>query len=147
MCIRDRKEGSLRQSRIYHVGHPKAIIPLDVNGDKKEDLLIIGDAIYPLLNISENRSQFMRGDANTDGRVDLSDAIFLLAYLFSRGESPSCLDAADANNDGSVAIADPIAILAHLFAGAGDLPEPFGSCGTDPLEGGTLGCEVYYPCM
>ncbi|MGH9361788.1 MAG: CHRD domain-containing protein, partial [Thermoanaerobaculia bacterium] len=44
---------------------------------------------------SENRSDvpFKRGDANVDGTFDISDAVFALAFLFTGGDKPSCLDA------------------------------------------------------
>ena len=42
---------------------------------------------------------FIRGDANVDGRVNLSDVIRLLDYLFRSAEAPSCKKAADANDD------------------------------------------------
>jgi hypothetical protein len=88
---------------------------------------------------------FRRGDANTDGAVDIADAIFSLMYLFGSGSSPTCLDAADANDDGTVDTADSVMILMHLFAGAGDVPEPCGRCGGDPTPD-DLGCMTYVHC-
>jgi hypothetical protein len=55
------------------------------------------------------------------------------------------MKAADANDDGQVNIADAIAALGHLFGGAGDLPPPFGACGTDPTDDG-LTCVTFEPC-
>ena len=75
---------------------------------------------------------------------DISDAIFILSYLFSNGQDPACFDSADANDDGAVDISDAIALLSYLFNGAGDLPEPFGECGVDPTDD-KLGCEDYLP--
>jgi hypothetical protein len=31
------------------------------------------------------------GDANGDGRVDITDAVHLIAYIFSGGATPHCL--------------------------------------------------------
>ena len=46
---------------------------------------------------------FVRGDANVDGTVDISDPVFTLVFLFS-GAVPGipCQDAADANGDAGV---------------------------------------------
>src|SRR4030095_13920324 len=51
---------------------------------------------------------FRRGDANSDAILDLSDAIFTLASLFSGGPAPACEDAADSNDDGTLDISDAI---------------------------------------
>jgi hypothetical protein len=44
----------------------------------------------------------VRGEANGDGKVDLSDAVFLLQHLFLGGPAPKCQDAADINDSGAV---------------------------------------------
>ncbi|MGQ9591777.1 MAG: hypothetical protein ACUVYA_15955 [Planctomycetota bacterium] len=74
---------------------------------------------------------FIRGDSNRDGRVDVSDPVHTLRWLFLAGAEPACADAADANDDGAIDVSDPIAVLGHLFLGAGALPEPVGVEGQD----------------
>ena len=64
---------------------------------------------------------FRRGDANGDGRVDISDAAFVTGYLFLGGSEPPCMNQADANNDGAVDVSDSICLLSWLFT---DGPEP-----------------------
>jgi sugar lactone lactonase YvrE len=75
---------------------------------------------------------FVRGDANADRLINLSDAVFVLSFLFLGGPAPSCPDAADANDDGTVSISDPSAVLGHLFLGAPPPPPPFPDAGEDP---------------
>lgn len=79
---------------------------------------------------------FIRGDANDDGGVDLSDSLKMLQVLFLPGSVdaiPACYRALDANDDGSLDIADPVFTLLGLFtAGFGDPPPPFPACGEDP---------------
>jgi hypothetical protein len=59
---------------------------------------------------------FVRGDANADGQLDVSDAVFVLLHLFScRIEEPACMDALDSNDDEAIDISDAIAILGCLF--------------------------------
>jgi hypothetical protein len=75
---------------------------------------------------------FRRGDANGDGRMDLSDAVFILGFLFIGGSAPGCMDAADVNDDQEVNIADAIFALSHLFTGGAAPPPPGArSCGSD----------------
>ena len=73
---------------------------------------------------SQEEKDFIRGDVDGSGRVDISDAIFILNYLFAGGASPRCEDAADANDDGKIEIADAINILSFLFTGGKPLPPP-----------------------
>ena len=96
---------------------------------------------------------FKRGDIDTNGTADLSDAILTLYFLFLGTFEPDCLDAGDANDDGKVDLTDPIFLLVWLFLSGNDTPPdpgPF-TCGIDPtldsspIEGGEeLDC-VHYP--
>jgi hypothetical protein len=89
---------------------------------------------------------FRRGDLNSDGRVDLSDAIRTFTYLFLGAARPACLDAADSNDDGGLDISDGIGILNELFSGEGRIPAPGSTgCGGDPTPDG-LSCATYLPC-
>lgn len=82
--------------------------------------------------------RFLRGDSNTDGIVDVSDAVKALLVLFADARL-TCPDAADANDDGTVNITDPIAILGYLFKTANPPPSPFPDFGPDPTGDG-LNC-------
>ena len=84
---------------------------------------------------------FMRGDANYNLGVDIADAIFMLAFLFSRGPEPVCPDSADANDDGQLNIGDSIYILGFLFANGPTLPYPFPGLGIDPTEDSLDACN------
>ncbi|MFN0060867.1 MAG: dockerin type I repeat-containing protein [Planctomycetota bacterium] len=88
---------------------------------------------------------FRRGDCNSDGGVDVADAVSALNQLFVPGTLPSeCGDACDANDDGAFNIADPILILNRLFSGAPPLPPPL-NCDQDPTAD-SLGCAAFPPC-
>jgi hypothetical protein len=76
---------------------------------------------------------FIRGDTNTDGAVDVSDAVATLGVLFLGQGEFACEDAADSNDDGSVDISDVVATLGVLFLGQGEIPLPgMHGCGPDP---------------
>ena len=66
---------------------------------------------------------FRRGDVNSDGVMDISDAIGVLQYLFD-GLVVNCDDAADANDDGEINISDAVRLLSRLFNGGEPLPAP-----------------------
>jgi hypothetical protein len=76
---------------------------------------------------------FMRGDANSDGLMDLSDGVYILNYLFMGGASPACYDTADANDNGAIDLTDGIYIFSALFLGGPPVPEPR-VCGPDTTE-------------
>jgi hypothetical protein len=63
-----------------------------------------------------NRS-FLCGDANGDATVDISDAVYLISYIFSGGPAPAPLDAGDANCDSTVDISDVVYLIAYIFSG------------------------------
>ena len=74
---------------------------------------------------------FVRGDANTDGNVDMSDGVFTLAALFQSGPASTCRDAQDADDSGRVDIQDAIFTLNVTFYDIGTIPPPFPGCGVD----------------
>jgi hypothetical protein len=75
---------------------------------------------------------FVRGDANGDRRVDISDPIFTFGFLFLGDREPGCMDAADANDDGTVNISDVVETLNSLFMDGVPLAAPSGEAGADP---------------
>lgn len=90
-------------------------------------------------------TDFIRGDANSDGRVDISDAIRMLSALFQGGAAMTCQDAADVDDDGKVNITDPILLLEHKFRNAPPPPEPFPDCGPERTPD-ALSCEGSAAC-
>ncbi len=59
----------------------------------------------------------LSGDANFDGRFDISDPISVLGYLFMGTSEPLCPPASDYDGDGQFLITDPIRMLNVLFNG------------------------------
>ena len=74
---------------------------------------------------------FIRGDANADLALDISDAVAALGYLFLGAAAP-CRDALDSDDNGSIDISDPIFLLSFVFQGGPEPPPPFPGPGTDP---------------
>ena len=85
-------------------------------------------------------NDFIRGDSNDDGVLNVSDAVFTLSFLFIGDEQPECLAANDTNDDGTLNITDVIRTLNFLFLGGTNAPPaPFPDPGADPTR--DLGCR------
>jgi hypothetical protein len=87
-----------------------------------------------------NPRLFVRGDVDSSGLIDLSDAVRILGHLFLGGNPPDCLDAADFHDRGEIDISSAIAVLSFLFLGGPPPAVPFPNAGLDPSEDG-LGCS------
>ena len=85
--------------------------------------------------LPEPAGGFRRGDANVDGKLDISDPIAVLGYLFLGTAADLCHDAGDADDDGDLNITDAIYALNYLFLGGPALPAPGPEdCGPDPTD-------------
>ena len=60
---------------------------------------------------------FLRGDAYRDGKLNVSDVIYIINYLFKGGPPPTPVEAADVNCDGKVNVTDVIYFINYLFKG------------------------------
>jgi hypothetical protein len=85
---------------------------------------------------------FLRGEANADRTVDISDGAFILDFLFDAGIPPPCMDAADVDDNGKIELTDAIRLFGFLFLG-GPVPATPGAqtCGTDPSSDDAIGCN------
>jgi hypothetical protein len=87
---------------------------------------------------------FVRGEVNQDGRVDISDPVCVLLYLFLEERTPACLDAADVDDSGTIDITDAVRTFGYLFAG-GPMPvAPYPTCGPDVTDD-ELSCVSFDP--
>ena len=59
----------------------------------------------------------LRGDANSDGKVTISDVVFVVNYLFKGGPAPNPLSIGDVNCDSSVNVSDVVYLVTYLFKG------------------------------
>ena len=101
-----------------------------------------GSGIWAL-PLREDR--FRRGDSNTDGTNDISDAIATLTDLFLDTQKIPCQKAADANDDGAVDLSDAVFLMSHLFLGGTALNDPVVNCGVDPTPD-ALTCGSFRSC-
>ena len=103
--------------------------------EKSEDVILLLGFWY-----FEGEQQFIRGDVDEDGVVQMSDVVRCLS-----GPPFSCDDATDVNDDGVWNTLD-CEYLSNFLMGIGPPPPPpFPSCGTDPTPD-QLGCAEFPPC-
>jgi len=88
---------------------------------------------------------FIRGDFNSDGKVDLADAVATLELLYRKAAAPTCRAAANANDDtaGVIDISDAVSILIHLFGENRNPRPPFPACGNTADDND---CATYTGC-
>jgi hypothetical protein len=84
---------------------------------------------------------FLRGDANGDRALDITDPVWILRCLFLDGNCGNCRDASDADDSGEVTITDPIQLLTWRFLNGPPPAAPFPGCGLDPSGDQLGGCE------
>jgi hypothetical protein len=134
------------------VGHAPALGPGEPTGPRALELLdprgqtSLESAVVYVDPDEPGGVAFVRGDANQSGRVDISDAVAILGYLFLGSPSGfDCLEAADIDGDEEVNISDPIGLLGFLFLGDMAPAAPHPDCGegaAPPVHG----CESFAPC-
>src|SRR5690606_38795471 len=113
------------------IGSVVAVEIMNIDGQRSEPFVLrIGSPPEP---------RFVRGDANGDGSLDISDPVSTLGYLFL-GNTATCLDALDVDDDGDLALTDAVVALSFLFQGGTEPAPPFPDPGTDPTPD-SLGCE------
>ena len=57
------------------------------------------------------------GDANGDGKITVSDVVYLVNYLFKGGPVPKPFESGEANCDGKVTVSDVVYLVNYLFKG------------------------------
>lgn len=65
------------------------------------------------------------GDADSSSSIDISDAVFLVAYIFGGGPAPNPLSNGDDDCSGIVDISDVVYLIAYIFTGG---PAPCAGC-------------------
>jgi hypothetical protein len=78
---------------------------------------VVGASINSLGVYAAFTTGYLRGDANRDGVIDISDVVYLINYLFIHGPAPVPLAAGDATCDGVVDVSDVVYLINYLFVG------------------------------
>ncbi len=103
---------------------------LGIRIDGSNETVVIANASVPPPNevdtVTYDVMAYLRGDANSDGKKTVSDAVFLINYLFKGGAVPNPLLLGDTNccQEGekncqtvSVSVSDVVYLVNYLFKG------------------------------
>ena len=74
---------------------------------------------------------FVRGDANGDRKLNVTDAVTILRTLFAGVRAVECEDHGDVDDNGSLQVTDAIRLLAYLFRSGPSPAAPFPNAGRD----------------
>ncbi len=78
----------------------------------------VGDddlSVVPVVTRCE--PEFIRGDANGDGEIDIGDVVYLINYIFTGGPAPEPLEAGNVDCEEGIDISDVIYLINYLFLG------------------------------
>ncbi len=76
---------------------------------------------YIAVTVSDILPQYLCGDANSTDDINVSDAVYIVNFIFVQGAPPDPMEAADVNCDGDVNVSDAVWIINSIFTG-GNLP-------------------------
>jgi hypothetical protein len=93
----------------------------------------------PSLSDSITFTLNLRGDANSDGKISVSDVVYMINYLFKGGPPPVPLESADINCDRKLDVSDVVYLINYLFKGG---PPPC-SYSTLPLSSMNWACYSF----
>jgi len=79
---------------------------------------------YDEVTISYEVVEYVRGDANADDALDMSDIMYILNFLYKDGPEPPSPGAADVNFDGALNLLDAEYLIKYFYKSG---PAPVGS--------------------
>jgi Arylsulfotransferase (ASST)/Dockerin type I domain len=65
-------------------------------------------------------SEYICGDANSDATVNVSDAVWIINYVFVGGDPPDPIESGDSNCDGTCNVSDAVWIINYVFVGGNE---------------------------
>jgi agmatine/peptidylarginine deiminase len=72
---------------------------------------------YFSITVSDILPQYLCGDADASGSVNVSDAVRIINFVFMIAEPPDPIESGDCNCDGLCNISDAVAIVNYVFVG------------------------------
>lgn len=101
---------------------------------RDEPPCVLNEILVLRLGGEADATAFLRGDADGNGALNLTDAILGLNFVFANGQSPPCEEALDADGAGGTNVSDMVFLLRHIFSGGEPPPPPFPECDEAPKE-------------
>ncbi len=119
----DRGTGPVARAYFHTVGAPGQHSEISIAGyDPGYDPLFEARSLEysPVTHNGTVGFTYYCGDADGSGGIDIDDAVFLVAYIFTGGPAPEPLPAGDADCTGGVDIDDVVYLIAYIFAGGNE---------------------------
>jgi len=88
------------------------------------NLFLFDNVTEDSLERSDGHKVFVRGDVNSDGRVDTTDIQQIARIVLPGDSTPACEKTLEADENGKVEIFDAMRVASSLFGGLGPLPAP-----------------------
>lgn len=167
--IREGASGSTDLEITGELGSPKVRVVLDLAGVSRSQVGIPAPRTRTTVTVGQPPgADFIRGDANQNGRLDVTDATLIIDFLFGGGSlasgeatrtsCPIVMNVDGSSNDGTpgvederdINVTDVIALLNYQFRvlpGAPPPAAPFPECGRPaeaPAEG--FACTAFSRC-
>ncbi|MFN0058569.1 MAG: vanadium-dependent haloperoxidase [Planctomycetota bacterium] len=102
-----------------------------------DDAYVAGTSLgnHVVANFLRPVGEYIRGDVNLNGILNIGDPIWTLDELFGGGPATICESAVDVNGDDRRDLSDPVYSLSYLFMAGPAPPAPFPACGSVPSAG------------
>ncbi len=89
--------------------------PLHVGFTYNLDFIASDGTLEDTVEVVIDVVSYVCGDANADDAVNVSDAVYIINYIFTSGPAPQPLAAADANGSGTVNVSDAVYLINFIF--------------------------------
>jgi hypothetical protein len=91
------------------------------------DSAVVDPTVAPATNyrFTVGYGPYLCGDADASGVVNVSDGVYIIAYIFSGGAPPAPPESGDVDCNGVLNISDVVYLLNYIFAGG---PAPCADC-------------------
>lgn len=77
------------------------------------------------LTVGDSGPTYICGDVDDDELINISDAVFVISYIFNSGTAPDPIESGDVDCNGLTNITDAVYLIAFIF---GDGPAPCAEC-------------------
>jgi hypothetical protein len=84
-----------------------------------------GDQISAAISVTSKAAPYICGDADRNEMVNVSDAVYVINFIFAGGLNPDPMASGDVQCDGVVNISDVVGLIGYIFGGG---PAPCEGC-------------------
>lgn len=112
--------GTLEGAPNWVSGYAFTLELTDSDSPPKKDTMEIE------IEVIEYTAPYICGNANSDTQVNVSDAVYIINYVFVGGDAPDPIETADANCDATVNVSDAVYLINYVFIGGNAPCDPNG---------------------